>query len=55
LGRDILNFGAACALFGAKYPTAPLGLIMVAALLPPEWTKKVRIVGIQVRADEVIE
>jgi radical SAM superfamily enzyme YgiQ (UPF0313 family) len=32
------NFSAACELFGAKYPTAPLGLITVAALLPAAWT-----------------
>jgi radical SAM superfamily enzyme YgiQ (UPF0313 family) len=32
------SFGEACELFGAKYPTPPLGLITVAALLPSEWT-----------------
>jgi radical SAM superfamily enzyme YgiQ (UPF0313 family) len=32
------NFTAACELFGAKYPTAPLGLITAAAMLPPHWT-----------------
>jgi len=30
------NFAAACELFGARYPTAPLGLITVAALARPE-------------------
>src|SRR4051812_16666709 len=32
------NFVATCELFGAKYPAAPLGLITVAALLPPTWS-----------------
>lgn len=32
------NFAATCELFGAKYPTAPLGLITLAALLPETWT-----------------
>jgi len=32
------NFSEACKLVGARYPTAPLGLITVAAMLPPNWT-----------------
>jgi radical SAM superfamily enzyme YgiQ (UPF0313 family) len=31
------NYAATCDLAGAKYPAAPLGLITVAALLPPGW------------------
>jgi len=31
------NFAEACALMGARYPAAPLGLITVAAVLPPHW------------------
>jgi radical SAM superfamily enzyme YgiQ (UPF0313 family) len=32
------NFAAACELFGVRYPTPPLGLITVAALLPSTWS-----------------
>ena len=31
------NYREVCALVGAKYPAAPLGLLTVAALLPPTW------------------
>ena len=31
------SYAATCDLTGAKYPTAPLGLITVAAMLPPSW------------------
>src|SRR5436305_9392501 len=37
------NYRATCELTGARYPTAPLGLITVAALLPPTW--EVRLVN----------
>ena len=32
------NFKRTAEVFGAKYPAAPLGLITVAALLPPSWS-----------------
>jgi radical SAM superfamily enzyme YgiQ (UPF0313 family) len=31
------SYHASCEFLGAKYPTAPLGLITVAAMLPPTW------------------
>src|ERR1700722_17974281 len=31
------NFTVACELVGARYPAAPLGLITLAATLPPHW------------------
>lgn len=31
------NFSVACELVGARYPAAPLGLITLAAMLPPHW------------------
>jgi radical SAM superfamily enzyme YgiQ (UPF0313 family) len=31
------NFGETCKAAGARYPTAPLGLVTVAAMLPPDW------------------
>jgi len=36
-GGTFWNFTATCEVFGARYPAAPLGLITVAALLPPAW------------------
>jgi radical SAM superfamily enzyme YgiQ (UPF0313 family) len=36
-GQSFWNFTAACELYGARFPAAPLGLITVAALLPPAW------------------
>jgi len=32
------NYRKSCEVVGARYPTIPLGLITVAAMLPPEWT-----------------
>jgi radical SAM superfamily enzyme YgiQ (UPF0313 family) len=31
------NFSEACKLAGSRYPSAPLGLITIAAMLPPDW------------------
>ncbi|MET0442968.1 MAG: B12-binding domain-containing radical SAM protein [Pseudorhodoplanes sp.] len=36
-GETFWNFAAACEIFGARYPTSPLGLITVAAMLPASW------------------
>ena len=36
-GQSFWNFTAACELYGARFPSAPLGLITVAALLPNSW------------------
>ncbi len=37
-GQSFWNFTATCEVLGARFPAAPLGLITVAALLPPAWT-----------------
>ncbi len=36
-GTSFWNYRATCELLGARYSAAPLGLITVAALLPPAW------------------
>ena len=37
IGQSFWSFPAACEIYGARYPAAPLGLITVAAMLPPAW------------------
>ena len=49
------NFGAACELFNARYPTTPLGLITVAALLPRAWTIKLVDRNAEVLSDDDLE
>src|SRR6266536_695727 len=34
------NFRETCNVVGARYPTSPLGLITVAALLPSSWSSR---------------
>lgn len=36
-GKSFWGFRVACEVYGARYPAPPLGLITVAALLPPGW------------------
>jgi hypothetical protein len=36
-GQSFWNFQAACAVYGARSPAPPLGLITVAAMLPASW------------------
>src|SRR5688572_22395035 len=36
-GQSFWNLVATCELYGARFPSAPLGLISVAALLPESW------------------
>jgi radical SAM superfamily enzyme YgiQ (UPF0313 family) len=49
------NFEAACELFNAHYPTAPLGLITVAALLPSAWTVRLVDRNTEVLSDDDLE
>src|SRR6516164_10930809 len=35
--KSFWSYDGACDLLGAKYPAAPLGMITLAALLPPSW------------------
>ncbi len=44
VNESFWNYRESCAVVGAKYPTIPLGLITVAAMLPPDWD--VRLVNI---------
>src|SRR3974377_1139494 len=49
------NFAATCELFGAKHPAAPLGLITVAALLPPIWSVRLVDRNVEELTDDQLE
>jgi radical SAM superfamily enzyme YgiQ (UPF0313 family) len=36
--KSFWSYDGACELLGARYPAAPLGMITLAAMLPPSWT-----------------
>ncbi len=42
------NYKSVCGLMGARYPASPLGLITMAALLPPDW--QIRLVDLNTEA-----
>jgi len=54
-GGTFWNFAAACELFNVHYPTPPLGLITVAALLPTAWTIRLVDRNTEVLADGDLE
>ncbi len=45
--QSFWNYVDACDLVGAKYPEAPLGLITVAAMLPPSWDVRLRDMNVE--------
>ncbi len=49
------NYGDVCKMVGAKYPSAPLGLLTVAALLPQQWLFKLVDANIEEILDEHFE
>jgi hypothetical protein len=49
------NYHETCAAVGARYSAAPLGLITVAALLPPEWPLRLIDRNIEELADEDLD
>lgn len=54
-GETFWNFAAACELFGARYPTSPLGLITVAALLPSSWAIRLVDRNVEELSDDDLE
>jgi len=50
-----LNYVDVCKLIGAKYPTPPLGLMTVAALLPQHWKFKLIDLNVEQLKDEYFE
>ena len=49
------NYRESCAVVGAKYPTIPLGLITVAAMLPRDWNVRLVNLNTEELADADLE
>ena len=53
--QSFWNYKEACELLGKKYPTSPLGLVTVAAMVPPAWRVKLVDLNVEKLKEKEVE